>query len=146
MAYRLLSNWLPTGTCWAEMALRSAWMFAWLIVGLKTQTFGPKVVVSASGHRDVPRSAFRVAAAVVALAVDAGAALAETAATPVAVARPTVAASTASSRAGRLRRKALRSGVLCIEDSCLFVDPRCIFVPPLTPTVNVAVTLLIQHK
>jgi len=75
--YRLLLNWLPTGTCWVAMASRSAWIADWLIVSLKTQTLGPKVVVTASGHR--------LAAAAGAAAGDepaAGAALAGAAASP----------------------------------------------------------------
>jgi len=43
MAYRWLSNWLLAGTCWAEIALRSAWMAAWLMLGLKTQTSEPEL-------------------------------------------------------------------------------------------------------
>ena len=50
IAYRWLSNWLVTGTCWVEMALRSLWMAAWLMVSLKTQTFGPKAATFASGR------------------------------------------------------------------------------------------------
>jgi hypothetical protein len=49
--YRSLSNWLATGTCWAAIALRSAWIADWLIVSLKTHTFGPNVAEAASGHR-----------------------------------------------------------------------------------------------
>jgi hypothetical protein len=52
MAYRWPSNWLATGTCWVEMALRSPWMVAWLMVSLKTQTLGPKAATSAPGHID----------------------------------------------------------------------------------------------
>ena len=55
--YRSLSNWLATGTCCVAIALRSAWIAAWLIVSVKTQTLGPKVVVSASGHRLVAAAA-----------------------------------------------------------------------------------------
>ena len=57
--YRSLSNWLATGTCCVAIALRSAWIADWLIVSLKTQTLGPKVVVSASGHRLVAAAAGR---------------------------------------------------------------------------------------
>ena len=49
--YRLLSNWLPTGTCWVEIAFRSAWIAAWLIVSLNTHTFGPNTAEAASGHK-----------------------------------------------------------------------------------------------
>src|SRR5580704_6869966 len=52
MAYRWLSNWLLAGTCWAEIALRSAWMAAWLMLGLKTQTSGPNAATFASGHSE----------------------------------------------------------------------------------------------
>ena len=57
MAYRWLSNWLATGTCWVAMLLRSAWMVAWLIVSLKTQTSGPKAATFAPGHSDEDGSA-----------------------------------------------------------------------------------------
>ena len=50
MAYRWLSNWLATGTCWVEMAFRSAWIWAWVMLGVKTQTFGPNVAELASGQ------------------------------------------------------------------------------------------------
>src|ERR1700689_2528094 len=33
------------------MLFRSVWIAAWLIDGVNTHTFGPKVAVSASGHR-----------------------------------------------------------------------------------------------
>src|ERR1700733_351159 len=52
MAYRWLSNWLATGTCWVAMALRSAWMVAWLMVLLKTQTSGPNAATFAPGQID----------------------------------------------------------------------------------------------
>ena len=32
-AYRSLSNWAPIGTCWVAIALRSAWIAAWVIAG-----------------------------------------------------------------------------------------------------------------
>ena len=60
--YRSLSNWLATGTCWVAIALRSAWIADWLIVSLNTQTLGPKVVVTASGHRLVADAAGLAAA------------------------------------------------------------------------------------
>src|SRR5271154_3335212 len=119
MAYRLLSNWLPTGTCCAEIASRSAWMVAWLIVSLKTQTLGPNTPF-APGHSDVPWSATVLIAG---LAADAGVALAETAAIPAAAAKPALTASTVSSRARRLRGTAFGSGVLCIGIPASFVDP-----------------------
>ena len=93
--YRSLSNWLATGTCCVAIALRSAWIAAWLIVSLKTQTLGPKVVVSASGHRLAP------AAGLAAAAGDAGpvtAALAGTAAS----------APTASAPAARIKGRRSR--------------------------------------
>ena len=34
------------------MVFRSAWMAAWVIVSLKTQTLGPKAATVASGHID----------------------------------------------------------------------------------------------
>ena len=33
------------------MLFRSLWIAAWVIDGVNTHTFGPKVAVSASGHR-----------------------------------------------------------------------------------------------
>jgi hypothetical protein len=44
-------NWADKGTCWAAMLFKSVWIAAWLIDGVNTHTFGPKVAVTASGHR-----------------------------------------------------------------------------------------------
>src|SRR5437763_17126635 len=51
-AYRWLSNWLATGTCWVAMLSRSCWMAAWLMVSVKTQTLGPNEATFASGQMD----------------------------------------------------------------------------------------------
>src|SRR5579859_2592330 len=39
------------GTCWVAIAFRSAWIADWLIVSLKTHTFGPNCALTASGQR-----------------------------------------------------------------------------------------------
>src|SRR5580658_4670752 len=54
------------------MLLRSAWMVVWLMVSLKTQTFGPKAATLAPGHNDEGACAARPAVAVVAVAALAG--------------------------------------------------------------------------
>ena len=45
MAYRCGPNWL--GTCWSAMALRSAWITPWGILGLNMHTLGPKTALLA---------------------------------------------------------------------------------------------------
>ena len=45
-----MSNWLPIGTCRAAIALRSDWIRAWLIAGLKTHTFAPNGEGAVPGH------------------------------------------------------------------------------------------------
>src|SRR5271169_3899533 len=50
MAKRWVPNWFDT--CWLAMLSRSAWMVAWLMVSLKTQTLGPNAATFAPGHID----------------------------------------------------------------------------------------------
>src|SRR6516165_8037289 len=80
MAKRWEPNWFDT--CWLAMLSRSAWMLAWLMVSLKTQTFGPKAATFAPAHIDDADLAGRAALALAALA-----ALADPAANPAAAAR-----------------------------------------------------------
>src|SRR5947208_12449058 len=56
-AYRWLSNWLATGTCWVAMLSRSCWMAAWLMVSVKTHTLGPNEATFASGQMDAAAAA-----------------------------------------------------------------------------------------
>ena len=63
MAYRRLLNWLAMGTCWEATLLRSLWMADWVIVSLKTQTFGPRAATYASGQAGMAATADRAAAA-----------------------------------------------------------------------------------
>src|SRR5580658_4623611 len=77
------------------MLLRSAWMVAWLMVSLKTQTFEPNAATVAPGHiKDA----------------GAGAAGLATAAVAGAAASPAPATSTTSSMAGRRRPERGRAG------------------------------------
>src|SRR5580698_3482421 len=71
------------------MALRSAWMVAWLMVSLNTHTLGPNAATFAPGHIDGSCVAGRCGAAGLASAVGA-------------TANPAQTASAASSTAGRL--------------------------------------------
>src|SRR5271166_277278 len=50
MVKRWVPNWFDT--CWLAMLSRSAWMVAWLMVSLKTQTSGPKAATFAPGQID----------------------------------------------------------------------------------------------
>src|SRR5665647_3992732 len=56
MAYRLVLNCDPIGTCSVAMRSTSAWIAAWDMLGLKTHTFGPKSELLASGHMDTAAS------------------------------------------------------------------------------------------
>src|ERR1700728_2022411 len=80
------------------MLLRSAWMVAWLMVSLKTQTSGPNAATVAPGHIEDAGAGWLTAAGVAAAMV-AGA-----------TASPAPATSTASSMAGRRRPGRAASG------------------------------------
>src|ERR1700689_4144076 len=77
------------------MLLRSAWMVAWLIVSLKTQTFGPNAAPVAPGHIEDAGAAWLTVTGVAAATV-AGA-----------TASPAPGTGTARSMAGRRRRGGL---------------------------------------
>src|SRR5689334_12272872 len=94
------------------MALRSLWMAAWLMAGLKTQTFGPSAATFASGQIEAAAAAWGAAAACGAAAAwaDAGAAWAGAAvAKP---ANPVPAARATATRAERHRPRAVKPLVL----------------------------------
>src|SRR5258708_37944097 len=78
------------------MLLRSFWMVAWLMPGLKTQTLGPKGETSAPGHIDAAGGAADLAVAALAGAS----------------ANPAQAASAARNTAGRRSRRPVRPVVM----------------------------------